>query len=130
MNINLEMKTMIISEENNLIPERKLEQGDDINLNSLKKEIHSISLDNISSAKSLFKQLIPDESKDKNINILNSEQAVQCLRVVRENADTLVKLYSELNRGDDKLKEAKKEFEIYSLLDKLAGNPFDNRKLN
>lgn len=95
----------------------------------LKNEIHNLTVENIASAKLLYASLIPNDSKNSSMNILNSEQAVNCLRVIRENVDTLVKLFSEVNRSKQEEGNIKSN-EIYNLLNDIVSNPFDKRDIN
>lgn len=87
----------------------------------LKGKIYELALDNIDEAKALYKQLIP-EPADMNIIISNSEQAVNCLRVVREQSESLVKLFGEINRAEKDLGAANQQIgpgAIYDVLKQI-----------
>lgn len=96
----------------------------------LKDEIYNIAKQNIETAKNLYNSLTTknnNETLDPNLVIINSEQAVNCLKTIRENTDTLIKLYSEINKKESQGKTTSVPNEIYALLDSVTIDPFAGR---
>lgn len=94
----------------------------------LKTEIYNIAKENIQTAKNLYASLTENiDGVNANLIIINSEQAVNCLKVIRENTDSLIKLYAESNKNDLQNKPTFKNDEIYDLLDSIA-NPYSTRE--
>lgn len=94
------------------------------NIDELRDEIYSITLSNIEKTKKLYKKLIPD-GENVNINLItvNSEQAVNCLKVIKENADTLLKLFAEINKKDSSKESNFVNLKIYDMLDEIGARP-------
>ena len=95
-------------------------------LDQLRNEIYSVAIDNIKDAKKLYKKLFPDKS-DINILVVTSEQAINCLRVIRENTDTLIKLYSEVGKKSGNAETGFLASVIYEKLNEIT-DPYKERK--
>ena len=94
----------------------------------LKTEIYNIAKENIQTAKDLYASLTQNQDgMNANLIIINSEQAVNCLKVIRENTDSLIKLYSESNKKEASNNTTFKSDEIYDILDSIA-NPYSLRE--
>lgn len=95
----------------------------------LKEEIYKFAIENINESRSLYQKLVP-EGANNDVVCVNSEFAVECLRVVNENLNALIKLYAEINKADSSTTEANKGVhtsEIHKLLQELAPDPTKER---
>ena len=89
-------------------------------LKQLKEEIYKNAYTNMEQANDLYQRLVPEGGDNKDYIILNSEFAVECLRVKNESINALIKLYSEVNKAESNKDEQKTNLsEVYKLLAKM-----------
>jgi hypothetical protein len=85
----------------------------------LKAKIYEMALDNVDEAKSLYTRLVPANA-DQNTLTVNSESAVNCLKIIREQTESLVKLFGEINRAEKDLGDSNKQIGPGVIYDVLA----------